>query len=140
MQEAQRIIRNKTTLSNHELYQLCDAASVPCVIIMRNELTPQLLREHNNFILNLESDVDGLGTHWTALHRRGRNLYYCDSFGTPMPQEQTDMAAREGFKVYHSMKQIQAIESQCCGFYCTLLHIWMNHGEGTARDRAHGGA
>ena len=134
MEDALRLVNTRTTLSNHELARLCEAASLHCLIIMRNQLTPQLLRQHTCFVLNMDEN-HGDGTHWVALYRRGKTLFYCDSYGTPPPQEQKELASRGGYKLYENAKQVQAVRSKCCGFFALLFLIFMEHGQGTPLHR-----
>ena len=74
-----------------------------------------------SMIINLNGS-----SHWTALIRNGNLFFYFDSYGVVPPQNLCDMM---GDYIYNS-KEIQAINSSSCGFYCVaFLKYMQKHGE-----------
>jgi Ulp1 family protease len=78
-------------------------------------------------------------SHWTALYRKNNHFFYFDSFGTVPPQLIEDLIERcvaqplrgsrvgakpHGLYVYND-KDIQALNSSSCGFYCCAFLKWM---------------
>lgn len=68
-------------------------------------------------------------SHWTALYRNGNHFFYFDSFGTVPPQLIEDLIKQQtqsgkGLYVYND-KDIQALNSSSCGFYCCAFLKWM---------------
>jgi hypothetical protein len=74
-----------------------------------------------SMIINLNGS-----SHWTALIRNGNTYFYFDSYGVVPPQKLSDQM---GNYIYNS-KEIQAINSSSCGFYCVaFLKYMQKHGE-----------
>lgn len=60
-------------------------------------------------------------SHWTGLYRDGNHYFYFDSFATPPPLHLENL-----MKVYqYNTKDIQAINSSSCGYYCVAFLKWM---------------
>jgi len=67
-------------------------------------------------------------SHWTAMVKDGNDYYYFDSYGVVPPQLLEDMIMQglnDGFYLYNT-KEIQAINSSSCGFYCVAFLKWMD--------------
>jgi hypothetical protein len=65
-------------------------------------------------------------SHWTAMCRDGSNFFYFDSYGVVPPQLLEDLIMQgDGFYCYNT-KEIQAINSSSCGFYCCAFLKWMD--------------
>jgi hypothetical protein len=82
-----------------------------------------------NFIINLQSSSQGNGTHWVCLAIRGKQSFYCDSFGVLMPQEIIAFCKRipKSHLGYNDFG-FQHIKSETCGWYCVGLLIYLqNH-------------
>jgi hypothetical protein len=78
---------------------------------------------NGNTIYNLNGS-----SHWVAMCRDGNNFFYFDSFGVVPPQKLEDMimqGSRDGLYCYNT-KEIQAINSSSCGFYCVAFLKWMS--------------
>ncbi len=78
---------------------------------------------NGNTIYNLNGS-----SHWVAMCRDGNNFFYFDSFGVVPPQKLEDMimqGSSDGLYCYNT-KEIQAINSSSCGFYCVAFLKWMS--------------
>jgi hypothetical protein len=67
-------------------------------------------------------------SHWTALYRDGNNFFYFDSYGVVPPQHLENLimqCSKDGLYVYNT-KEIQAINSSSCGFYCVAFLKWLD--------------
>ena len=95
-------------------------------IAMKDEI---LNLKDGNYILNLQNHNQS-GSHWTAFIKKGNKIYYCDSFGMPMPQEELNLFTDEKDIIYFNTTQIQDIESKCCGYFAIefLLYFKINKG------------
>lgn len=67
-------------------------------------------------------------SHWTALYRDGPHCFYFDSFGVVPPQLLEDLISDiDGDGLYcYNTKEIQAINSSSCGFYCVAFLKWLD--------------
>jgi hypothetical protein len=76
-----------------------------------------------NTIYNLNGQ-----SHWVAMVRDKDNYFYFDSYGVVPPQMLEDLIMRgskDGLYLYNT-KEIQAINSSSCGFYCVAFLKWMD--------------
>jgi hypothetical protein len=96
------------------------------------------------YVINLDS-AGGQGTHWVCFYRipfpssKFSEILYCDSFGAPMPEEESQLFLKDHAKVHWNRKQLQALNSTLCGWFCLgfLLHCSMHppvHPEDDPRD------
>lgn len=68
-------------------------------------------------------------SHWVALCRDGNDYFYFDSYAVVPPQHLEDLimeGSRDGLYMYNT-KEIQAINSSSCGFYCVAFLKWMSN-------------
>jgi hypothetical protein len=68
-------------------------------------------------------------SHWVALVKNGNDYFYFDSYGVVPPQLLEDMilqGSKDGLYCYNT-KEIQAINSSSCGFYCCAFLKWMSN-------------
>jgi len=71
--------------------------------------------KNGNYIINMENEKDGHGSHWCAFTYNNGNITYFDSFGLYPPIEVMQQAKGE---IIYNSKQIQDMTSTCCGWYC----------------------
>ena len=71
------------------------------------------------YIVNMQNERDGNGTHWVAM-KYGSIIEYYDSFGFYPPIEIMERAKRD---ILYSSKQIQDIKSTACGWFCIACII-----------------
>ena len=75
-------------------------------------------------IVNLQSSVDGSGSHWSALfHSKECDLYY-DAFGFISPEAIEDKINKS---YYYNKRDIQNINSSSCGFYCIAFAKYIHN-------------
>ena len=82
--------------------------------VFNRERLPYLSKYKNvAFIVNLD-DLEGKGTHWVAIRKNKKYIYYFDSFGNlPPPNEITKMA--KNFKLYYNTTNLQSFDLTNCG-------------------------
>jgi hypothetical protein len=109
-------------------YQIADIAkdlgiNLPLInILMKNELTKPKI---NNYIVNLQSNNQGHGTHWTALIISQKESFYFDAFGVLPSLEVIQFCKkRKGTHLYFNNWIVQDIESELCGWYCLGLLLY----------------
>ena len=66
------------------------------------------------YIINLQDQDEGNGTHWTCF-KYGKTISYYDPFGFPPPVEVMQLAKGN---INWSSKQVQDEKSTACGYYC----------------------
>lgn len=113
--------------------------------LMRGGSTP-LQRE--SWILNIQHSTQGNGTHWVALVRDGKRVFYCDSYGSP-PVDEVFERYGPDLEYVSSTFPLQPIDNpsvQYCGpfalyilytywtqgrnFFDTILNVRDAYGEG----------
>ena len=67
-------------------------------------------------IINLQ-DSSGLGTHWTAYRKRGKQVFYFDSFGDLQPPIEL-MRYFNVPKVKYNYDRYQDFDTHWCGHLC----------------------
>ena len=73
------------------------------------------------YILTLDSNPFGEGTHWVLLYLVNKNeAIYFDSFGLP-PAERISWFCRRFKNRMRNIGQIQDIKSSSCGWYCLYV-------------------
>ena len=93
-------------LTDKQISILCNHYKIPLKGIFIKDEIHKL--QDGNYIINLNGQ-----SHWTALVKDRKGIYYMDSFGFVPPQEIEDISP-----VYHyNTKQIQDINSVQCGYY-----------------------
>jgi hypothetical protein len=125
-EQVRSLLKSKTILTNLELQLICQTLQTPVLVCMRNELNISKFKKNKCFILNMDGDNEGKGTHWVAVYRDGKTVYYMDSYGKQIPEEQFRLLHNNGYDMYQSSKQIQAVTSTCCGWFCALFVIMMH--------------
>jgi hypothetical protein len=117
-------------LSNFDLKELSEHYGFPLTqVLMKDEMKSLKPPKNGNYIINLQSSTQGNGTHWICLAIRGKNSFYCDSFGVLMPQEIIAFCKKipKSHLGYNDFG-FQHIKSETCGWYCVglLIHIQNN--------------
>jgi hypothetical protein len=75
-------------LSNFDIEELLEHYGFPLnSVIMKDEMKSLKPLKNGNYVINLQSSSQGNGTHWMAILVRGKDCFYCDSFGVLPPQE-----------------------------------------------------
>ena len=123
MQSFLKKLNNNEELTNFDIEDILKFLNIPIVGIYRqNELPNRFFKPHSKggYIINL--DKDGGGTHWSAIYKKGKSVFYGDSYGNPMPDEIANKLS-SNTKIYHSDIQREPINSNRCGWYCILFLI-----------------
>ena len=95
-------------------------------VLSRDQTVP-----HNHkmalFIYNLEPSYMG-GSHWVSTYVKNGEINYFDSFGLLPFQEIVDHAKKKNLTLIHQNKQIQALNTLTCGYFCLYFLNEMNRG------------
>ena len=75
-------------------------------------------------ILNLQSSVDGQGTHWTIIYHCKDYTLYFDPFGFLAPEAFEDKITKS---YYYNKRDIQHTNSSSCGFFCIAFAKYIFH-------------
>ena len=90
---------------------------------MKNQLPRKVV--DGNYVINLASAPSG-GTHWLSLRIKGKEAFYADSFGAPMPVEIIAFAKqRKGITIGYSNVILQNISSENCGYFATAILVYL---------------
>ena len=123
-------------LTDIQIESMCEKMHIPLeAVCFKNDLPP--LKYNRAYVLNMadeysEEGIPSPGTHWVALQihvQKGSDgvamPMYVDSFGVGPPVEVSRAVERFcGKKLPWSSKALQALQSDCCGFYALAwLHF-----------------
>lgn len=95
-------------------------------VFMRDDLPKKC---HNNecSIINLDSS-EGSGTHWVAYSKRGKEIYYFDSFGDLSPPKELITYFGSDVKIFYNYLNYQKYDTVICGQLCiTFLYYFNKH-------------
>lgn len=108
--------------SNFDLIQYAEHIRLPLVGVFSKDKLPKRPKV-GNYVINMEDDDAGDGSHWVGLRVEPKIAYYFDSFGVNPPRDVTRFVRRP---LAWAEKQIQHLESPNCGFY-TLFFLKCLH-------------
>lgn len=96
--------------------------------VAKRDDAPRVFRPGASWILNLSDLQRDGGTHWCAVYKMPRqqgsdDVVVMDSYGMPPPEDWLASARRDHDRVYHNTVQLQAMDSQACGYFA-LAFIW----------------
>jgi len=118
------------TLSNFDILNICKKLNIPLIrICMKDEITEYDLRHNGFFIINLQNH-DQQGTHWVGFYKQNRNIYYFDSFGGYIPQNEINLFKKDHDNIYYSKAQIQDFKSVLCGFFVIGFFLFLKINSG----------
>jgi len=101
-------------LTNKDLDEIMYHLKLPFNGIYSKDMLPKNLK-NGNYVLNMENERAGHGTHWCAFTYNNGNITYFDSFGLYPPIEVMQQAKGE---IIYNSKQIQSMDSTACGWFC----------------------
>lgn len=107
--------RKLSTTTSTQIAQMCATLHVQLNgIHFKDELPAKI--QPGCYVVNMQSEMPG--THWVAIIACPMHCAYVDSYGQPPPIEvQTFIQSR--YKTWYcNVRQIQAVESDACGYYC----------------------
>jgi len=85
------------------------------MICMKDELPNDL--KDGNYIINLQNSYEN-GSHWTCFIKFKNEIFYYDSFGVIMPQNQYDIFLKNVDNIYYINKHDQNLDATSCGWWC----------------------
>jgi hypothetical protein len=94
-------------------------------VLMKDELRSYTIKPNSNYIINLQSSTAGKGSHWTSISTTKSHAFYFDSFGSPPPIEVKVFIEKVFPKYGYNSKEIQALDSVYCGWFCIYLFIYL---------------
>ena len=101
-------------LTNYDLLDIAEDIEIHGLeIYMKDEI--KKIKNAIPYILNLDSS-ENEGTHWVALRKMNKIIYYFDPYGYPPPQEIIDLSLGES--IIYSLKEVQHPDSILCGYFC----------------------
>ena len=83
---------------------------------MRDAL-PTRPRRHESAVINLD-DSSGLGTHYVAYVKRGRKVWYFDSYGNLAPPIELAQYLGSSASVVYNQTREQNFNTRNCGRLC----------------------
>jgi hypothetical protein len=110
-------------LTDRDILEILNSYNIKINGIYQKDKLPNKLLD-GIIIVNLQSSVDGSGSHWSALfHSKECDLWY-DPFGFLAPE-----AIEDKFKksYYYNKRDIQHINSSSCGFFCIAFAKYIFH-------------
>ena len=123
-------------LSNFQLLEIAKDLGIKLPmknILMKNELN---VPKVSNYVVNLQSNTEGNGTHWTALIIEQENAFYFDSFGALPSLEIIQFCRKRHGKhhLYFNNCIIQDLRSELCRWYCLglILYVKMHRNKFTS--------
>jgi hypothetical protein len=121
-------------LTDAQIEAMCAKMHIPLeAVCFKDDLPP--LKYNKAYVINMQNEVDAEGapnpgTHWVAMQiQKGKDgvamPMYVDSFGIGPPVEVSQAVEKFcGKKLPWSSKALQALNSDCCGFFaCAWLHF-----------------
>jgi len=114
-------------LSDRDLKYIATRLKLPLHDVLQKDLFKRITPELGAYIVNLQSTLDGNGTHWTALVITEKTAIYFDSFGLPIPTPILRFIYRAPtkLKIIYSTDQIQVPNSIFCGWFCLYFIYFM---------------
>lgn len=112
------------TTTSLQLEEMARQLDLPLLAVLsKDELQGRV--KVGSIILNLQSSMDGGGTHWTLLKvfPKGQVIYF-DPFGFAPPRQVKQYIKK---KIAVSHRQIQDTNSTMCGYYCLMCDCYMTH-------------
>jgi len=121
-------INQLKALSDYEVKTICNNLNIKLVgVYMKDELISPL--KEGNYIMNLQNHNEH-GSHWTCFIKHRNDIYYHDSFGIIMPQNEYDIFLLEHDNIYYNTMQKQDLDAVSCGWWCIFFIYFMNKTKG----------
>lgn len=121
-------------LTNFNLIDICNRVHIKLHgVYCKDELPPKRDRQDGGYIINLQDQEDGNGTHWTAFWVEKGEACYFDSFGVIFPIAVSNFL--NGLRTYYNTQQIQSLASGICGYYCVGFLNFMQRQVGGMEPR-----
>lgn len=121
-------------LSNYDLEDMSIRHKINnFMVISKDELDHMQFKPNQNFILNMENELDenknfNNGSHWISLYvSPNSECFYFDSFGCQAPNSIMKYMRKSKKKITYNNRVIQNMRSSICGLYCMGFLCWMNN-------------
>jgi hypothetical protein len=101
-------------LSNIDIEDILRDKPVNFGGVYSKDRIPRDLKNDYWYVINLENENDGGGSHWVCF-KYGDNIEYYDAFGFYPPNSIMKLAKKD---IFYSNKQIQDEKSTACGWFC----------------------
>jgi len=113
-------------LSDVDIRDFFDDCKLPLIDIVSKDRLPNK-KYIGDYVINMQNEEDGHGTHWVyaMIPSNGKTALYWDSFGVFPPEEVKQFL--HPLKIMFNTRQIQDINSECCGHYCEALAYFMKY-------------
>ena len=113
------------SITDNDLKILSKRMRIKLIDVVSKDTLKGLTPRDGSYIINLQDNKDGNGTHWCCCYLSGRSAMYYDSFGKIMPPDVLKFLRRKCNHIVYSMDQIQDLMSDACGYYClAVLHFF----------------
>lgn len=120
-----RSLPKNRSLNELDLYKIINRLKVKYFrgVFMRDAL-PMKPNFNECAVINLDS-IQNAGTHWTAYCKKGKSVYYFDSFGNLQPPKELIDYFGSDVKIYYNNLKYQEFGTVVCGQLCiTFLHYF----------------
>ena len=108
------------SLSNTDIIKILKHYDISICGVFSKDMLPKKLTE-GWYVINLQNHGEGGGTHWTCFFfsNNGDSIYF-DSFRVDAPEYIHQLLNFDGGYTFNN-REIQNIESSCCGYFCIAL-------------------
>jgi len=113
-------------LTDEQITNFFKDTDLPLIDVVCKDRLPNK-RYIGDYVVNMENNDDGSGTHWVfcKILPKGNKALYWDSFGVYPPEEVKQFL--HPLKIAYNTRQIQDINSECCGHYCEALAYYLKY-------------
>jgi len=113
-------------LNDEQITDFFKDCNLPLVSVVPKDQLPSK-KYVGDYVINMQNDTDGNGTHWVyaKIKEQEPMALYWDSFGVFPPEEVKKFL--HPLKIMFNDRQIQDINSECCGHYCEALAYFMKY-------------
>lgn len=112
-------------LNDQQIMDFFKDTDLPLVDVVCKDQLPNK-RYIGDYVVNMEDEKDGNGTHWVFCKiSEGKPAIYFDSFGVYPPEDVKKFL--KPLKIMYNDRQIQNINSDMCGYYCSALAYFLKY-------------
>jgi len=121
-----------SVLSNNDIINIAKKMNINLICCISKDKLININHQNGFYIINMEDSDKGNGSHWVIFHINNNDYYYMDSFGLRAPIIVENYL---NHNYYYNDKEIQHINSNCCGWYCILLCLFIMNNKGNIKER-----
>lgn len=90
--------------------------------VYSKNLLPKIMEENKAYIINVQSSMDGNGSHWVATWQLNGETVYFDSFGETIAALNIERFMKTTKqKIIRNSADLQAFNTSSCGEFCVLF-------------------